>query len=516
MHPESTERPAPARGPADLMAAGDALAPADLAFLASELRAHVARTRDIAASGTALDAVLREAAAHTAEGGFSAVTQDLGTTSRALGGHADRTVEAIRACLKVIGELSDSLAVIETNLGTLVDRAAAIDSSASEIVHIASQSHMLSLNARIEAARAGEAGAGFSVVASEVGELATHTSELSTSIAGEVDAIRTGLSETIDNFQRGRAALDESRTSIHALDETARGIAAQTGELGRVCTAVEEIAYGQVQYLAKLDSAVRHGEWINEAAGALLPELSGSLRWAEDAWRASLPPGERGRVAGLEDFERVAERAIRVGDDEGALAALEALARRESDGHSVLARVGRAFDAVNVANLNEELPTEELFLQSRVLEALCDAVDRTFELAPDAAAPVVVLGNAFEDYHDLGRRIVAIAMRAEGYRVVDLGMGVANERFVEVARQERADVIGVSSLLLHTAKWIPKLKHELEAAGLAHIPVIVGGAPFVVDPGLVKQFEADGVGRTPTEAVRLVRSLYWKTRRQAK
>ena len=194
-------------------------------------------------------------------------------------------------------------------------------------------------------------------------------------------------------------------------------------------------------------------------------------------------------------------------DDEQALGLVDALAAASVDGRLVLARIGRAFDAVNLSNQLEELPTEELFLQSRVLESLCDRVGEIFELEPDPGAPVVVLGNAFEDYHDLGRRIVAIAMRAEGFRVIDLGMGVPNAEFVRVAEAEDADVIGVSSLLLHTAKWIPELKRELEAAGRKDIPVIVGGAPFVVDPGLVERFGADGVGRTPAEAVRLVLSL---------
>ena len=73
-------------------------------------------------------------------------------------------------------------------------------------------------------------------------------------------------------------------------------------------------------------------------------------------------------------------------------------------------------------------------------------------------------------------------------------------------------MIGVSSLLLHTAKHIPELKRELVTAGMGDVSVIVGGAPFVVDPGLVKTFGADGVGRTPAEAVRLVQSLTWQRR----
>src|SRR5690606_9974421 len=81
---------------------------------------------------------------------------------------------------------------------------------------------------------------------------------------------------------------------------------------------------------------------------------------------------------------------------------------------------------------------------------------------------------------------------------------VPNEVFVETAIKENARVIGVSSLLLSTAKYIPQLKQELVRRGRGDIRVIVGGAPFLVDLRLRDEFGADGVGRTPQDAVRLV------------
>ena len=100
-----------------------------------------------------------------------------------------------------------------------------------------------------------------------------------------------------------------------------------------------------------------------------------------------------------------------------------------------------------------------------------------------------------------------MAMRAQGFEVVDLGLSVANERFVETAARVGADVIGVSSLLLHTAKLIPELKRDLVRNGMERVGVIAGGAPFLVDPHLCERFGADGVGRSPADAIRLVRHL---------
>lgn len=119
----------------------------------------------------------------------------------------------------------------------------------------------------------------------------------------------------------------------------------------------------------------------------------------------------------------------------------------------------------------------------------------------------MLLGNAYQDYHDLGRRVIAITLRGAGFRVVDLGLGVPNEAFVEAARRERPAVIGVSTLLLHTAKHLPGLRDDLRRAGLGRVPLIAGGAPFLVDPHLRRRYGVDGVARDPVGAVRLVRHL---------
>lgn len=171
-------------------------------------------------------------------------------------------------------------------------------------------------------------------------------------------------------------------------------------------------------------------------------------------------------------------------------------------------RLGTASMRVAQEQAGQSLPTETYFLNGDVLQRALTALEPA--LARASLPPcrgVVVLGNAFEDYHDLGRRLVGIGLRAAGFDVVDLGLSVSNDQFVAAAREHRADVVGVSSLLLHTAKWIPRLRDDLRRAQLGHVALIAGGAPFLVDPELRDRFEVDGVGRTPSDAVRLVRAL---------
>src|SRR5690606_42140524 len=69
-------------------------------------------------------------------------------------------------------------------------------------------------------------------------------------------------------------------------------------------------------------------------------------------------------------------------------------------------------------------------------------------------------------------------------------------------------VIGVSAVLLSTAKYVRQVKQELVRRRRGDIRVIVGGAPVLADPRLRDEFGADGVGRTPQDAVRLVEHAY--------
>ena len=119
-----------------------------------------------------------------------------------------------------------------------------------------------------------------------------------------------------------------------------------------------------------------------EAATSLQPELEGTSKAVDDRWREALPSSERGVLASLEQLEAAVACAIRAGDEEAARADVTSLLASGVEPRQVLSRIGRAFDAVNVSNQLVELPTEEVFLQSRVLESLCDLVDGSCELEP--------------------------------------------------------------------------------------------------------------------------------------
>lgn len=89
---------------------------------------------------------------------------------------------------------------------------------------------------------------------------------------------------------------------------------------------------------------------------------------------------------------------------------------------------------------------------------------------------LVVLGTVAGDIHDLGKNIVKILLECRGVRVIDLGVDVSADRFVEAIREHRPQVVGMSALLTASVSEMNKNVEVFKAAGLLDgVKVIVGG-----------------------------------------
>jgi methanogenic corrinoid protein MtbC1 len=107
----------------------------------------------------------------------------------------------------------------------------------------------------------------------------------------------------------------------------------------------------------------------------------------------------------------------------------------------------------------------------------------------------VIIGTAPGDFHGLGKRIVTGCLKAMMVDVVDLGLNIPAERFVDEAVAREAQVIAVSTMMLHTALGeggslgVRRILRERGLTG--RIRIAVGGAPYRFDPNLYKSVEAD-------------------------
>ncbi len=91
----------------------------------------------------------------------------------------------------------------------------------------------------------------------------------------------------------------------------------------------------------------------------------------------------------------------------------------------------------------------------------------------------VVIGTVRGDLHDIGKNLVGIMLRGSGFEVIDLGNDVPPEKFVEMAKNEDADAIGMSALLTTTMTGMKEVIDLMKQEGLlGKVKVVIGGAPI--------------------------------------
>jgi methanogenic corrinoid protein MtbC1 len=181
------------------------------------------------------------------------------------------------------------------------------------------------------------------------------------------------------------------------------------------------------------------------------------------------------------------ERALRV--------VLDAEQRGVSPEQIVFSVVLPAMDAM-MKSISVDLDANlaQHYLTAQIADTVTTAMIPKFAVRPTLSGKVVV-GNAKGDLHALGRRILIGCLRARMVDVKDLGVNVAPERFVDEALAFGAQVIGISAMMVHTARGpggclkVRQLLRERELEG--RLKLVVGGAAFRFDPHLYQTVGAD-------------------------
>lgn len=122
----------------------------------------------------------------------------------------------------------------------------------------------------------------------------------------------------------------------------------------------------------------------------------------------------------------------------------------------------------------------------------------------------VVIGTVRGDLHDIGKNIVATLLTAAGFDVIDLGVDVPPEKFVEAVRENNPDIVGMSALLTTTMIEMENVIKALKDAGLRDkVKVIVGGAPITKE--FADKIGADAAARDAVEGVNICKSWVSKS-----
>ncbi|MCX6151126.1 MAG: corrinoid protein [Ignavibacteriales bacterium] len=118
----------------------------------------------------------------------------------------------------------------------------------------------------------------------------------------------------------------------------------------------------------------------------------------------------------------------------------------------------------------------------------------------------VVLGTVQGDIHEIGKSLVSIMLSANGFDVIDLGVNVSPQKFIDTVIKHNANIVGMSSLLTTTMTMQKTTIEALEEAGLrGKVKILVGGAP--VTKRWAVEIGADGYGQDAMSAVNVAKSL---------
>lgn len=161
--------------------------------------------------------------------------------------------------------------------------------------------------------------------------------------------------------------------------------------------------------------------------------------------------------------------------------------------------VGRRFKA-------NEFYVPEVLIAARAMHAGMDVLRPQLAAGGVASSGKVVIGTAKGDLHDIGKNLVVMMLEGAGFEVVDLGIDVAPEGFVNAVKESQPDVLGISALLTTTMVQMGAVVEALKGAGVRdQIKVMVGGAP--VTERYANEIGADGYAPDAASAVDKAKEL---------
>lgn len=120
------------------------------------------------------------------------------------------------------------------------------------------------------------------------------------------------------------------------------------------------------------------------------------------------------------------------------------------------------------------------------------------------AAGTVIMGTTKGDIHDVGKSIVGVMLEGAGFMVTDIGVDVSPDKFVEAAKENNADIIGISALLTTTIMGMKDVIKAMKEAGLK-AKVMVGGASVTQE--FADEIGADGYASDAPSAVKRAKEL---------
>jgi len=161
-------------------------------------------------------------------------------------------------------------------------------------------------------------------------------------------------------------------------------------------------------------------------------------------------------------------------------------------------------DVVGDRFKKNEIYIPEVLIAARAMKMAMEILEPELVKAGVKPAGKFLIGTVQGDLHDIGKNLVAMMLKGAGFEVIDLGVDVGPEKFVEQVKTQGVHVVGMSALLTTTMPGMEKTIKALKEAGVS-AKIMIGGAP--VTQGYADKIGADGYAADAASAVDMVKSL---------
>ena len=162
-------------------------------------------------------------------------------------------------------------------------------------------------------------------------------------------------------------------------------------------------------------------------------------------------------------------------------------------------KVGEKFDS-------GEYYLPHLVMAGDLMEAVSAILEKNISAEQIEQKKVIVIGTVQADMHSVGKNIVSTMLKAGGFEVHDMGVDVPSMSIIQKAKEVRADIIALSSLLTTTMPYQREVIEDLASMGIRDkFKVMVGGGP--VTKAYAEEIGADGYGKDAIEALEEAKKL---------
>jgi 5-methyltetrahydrofolate--homocysteine methyltransferase len=151
-----------------------------------------------------------------------------------------------------------------------------------------------------------------------------------------------------------------------------------------------------------------------------------------------------------------------------------------------------------------EVYVPEVLIAARAMHAGLAVLEPVLAKAGVKPVGSFMVGTVKGDLHDIGKNLVAMMVKGAGFKVIDMGIDVSPEKFVEGIKKENPQVLGLSALLTTTMPMMKNTIAAVKAAGLK-VKVMIGGAP--VTQAYANEIGADGYAADAASAVDVAKKL---------